>query len=52
MITSVAVGVLLASLATVWLLSRTKVIGTMAVAGFVLGALATVSMVLLVQATA
>ena len=52
MITSAAVGVLLASLAAVWLLSRTKLIGTMAVVGFVLGTLATVSMVLLVQGTA
>lgn len=52
MITSAAVGVLLASLVAVWLLSRTKLIGAMAVAGFVLGTLATVSMVLLVQATA
>lgn len=52
MITSAAIGVLLASLAAVWLLSRTKLIGAMAVAGFVLGALATVSMVVLVQGPA
>jgi hypothetical protein len=52
MITSAAVGVLLASLAVVWMLSRAKLIGTMAVIGFVLGTLATVSMVVLVQGPA
>ena len=52
MITSAAIGVLLASLVAVWLLSKTKLVGTMAVAGFVLGALATVSMVVLVSGTA
>jgi hypothetical protein len=46
-ISSVAFVVLLACLAITWLLSRTKLLGTLALAGFLLGAVATASLFVL-----
>jgi|SoiMethySBSTD1v2_1073268.scaffolds.fasta_scaffold4537534_1 hypothetical protein len=44
---SIAFTVLLSCLAITWLLGRTKVVGSLTVAGFVLGSLATVAVFVL-----
>lgn len=52
MSSSAAMLVLMACLVITMLLGRTKVVGSLALAGFVLGALATASVVFLVHTTA
>jgi hypothetical protein len=46
---SIAVGVLASCLAIAWLLGKTKVLGVLTVAGFVLGSLATAALFILLQ---
>jgi hypothetical protein len=48
---SIALGVLVCCLGVLWLLGRTRVLGPLAVTGFVLGSLATASLFVMLGLT-